>query len=226
VRALAPVADYLVVNVSSPNTPGLRAMQAVDRLRPLIVAVRDELAACGRAVPLLVKIAPDLTDDEIDAIAALAVELRLDGIVAVNTTTDRGGLTSSEATFEGGGVSGAPLRRRAVEVLRRLRAATGDRLVLISVGGVETADDVWERLLAGATLVQVYTGFVYGGPGWPRAVNRELARRVRASGARSVQEVVGAGRVPSSDRNDPYATLAPCRSSPLAAFSLATALTR
>jgi len=95
------------------------------------------------------------------------------------------------AGFDGGGVSGPPLRRRALAVLRRLHERVGDRLVLVSVGGIETPADAWERILAGATLVQAYTGFVYGGPGWPRRVNRELARRVRQAGARSIQELVG-----------------------------------
>lgn len=186
VRLLAPLADYLVINVSSPNTPGLRSMQSVDELRGLVEAVRDELREIGHAPPLLVKIAPDLSDDEIDAIADYAVETRLDGLVAVNTTVDPDVLEHSSAGERGavyGGISGAPLKRRAVEVLTRLRARAGESLVLISVGGVETADDVWERIEAGATLVQAYTGFVYGGPLWPRRINRQLARHA-AGGAR------------------------------------------
>lgn len=195
VRSLAPVADYLVLNVSSPNTPGLREMQAVDRLRSLVAAVRAELAASSPAPPLLVKIDPDLDAAEINAIAELALELELDGLVAVNTTVDRSGL-NGVAPFEGGGVSGSPLRDRALSVLRLIRQTTGDRLVLISVGGIETAEDAWERLLAGATLVQVYTAFVYGGPAWPKRVNQELARRVREAGASSIQELVGSGNGP------------------------------
>lgn len=185
VRLLAPVADYLVVNVSSPNTPGLRAMQSADQLRGLIGAVREELDEIGHRPPLLVKIAPDLADAEVDAIADLALELGLDGIVAVNTTVDRDVLERSsdqERDAVLGGISGAPLKRRALEILRRLRARGGDELVLISVGGVEDGDDAWERIEAGATLVQAYTGFVYGGPLWPRRVNRQLALRVRLAG--------------------------------------------
>lgn len=180
VRLLAPLADYLVVNVSSPNTPGLRSMQSVDELRKLIDAVREEMREIGHEPPLLVKIAPDLADGEVDAIADLAVEMGLDGIVAVNTTVDTGVLANSSARERSavlGGISGAPLKRRALEVLRRLRERAGDELVLISVGGIENADDAWERIEAGATLIQAYTGFVYGGPLWPRRVNRELARR-------------------------------------------------
>jgi len=190
-RAVADVADYVVVNVSSPNTPGLRDLQAAGRLRPLLVAVRGALdAATGsagpgdRRVPLLVKIAPDLAGEDVDAVADLAVELGLDGIIATNTTVSRDGLTSSaaEVTAAGaGGLSGPPLRAPALAVLRRLRERAGDRLVLIAAGGIETPDDAWERLTAGATLVQAYTGFIYGGPLWPRRVHAGLARRARAS---------------------------------------------
>jgi dihydroorotate dehydrogenase len=194
-RLLAPVADYLVLNVSSPNTPGLRSLQAVDRLRPLIAAVRDATqATCGRPVPLLVKIAPDLADDEVDAIADLAVELGLDGIVATNTTVSRGQLASSPAEVAAagaGGLSGAPLKPRALHVLRRLRARVGDRLALVASGGIETPEDAWERIEAGATLVQAYTGFIYGGPLWPRRIHRGLAQRARDAGLASIQQAVG-----------------------------------
>jgi dihydroorotate dehydrogenase len=182
--AVAAVADYVVVNVSSPNTPGLRDLQAADRLKPVLVAVREALdAAADHRVPLLVKIAPDLADADIDAIADLALELGLDGIVATNTTVSRDGLASSPAEVAAagaGGLSGAPLRGRALAVLRRLHERAGDRLVLIAAGGIETGDDAWERLEAGATLVQAYTGFIYGGPLWPRRVHEGLARRSRA----------------------------------------------
>jgi dihydroorotate dehydrogenase len=196
-EALAPFADYLVVNVSSPNTPGLRDLQAIDKLRPLLVAVR---AACDRAsptrrVPLLVKIAPDLADPDIDAVADLALELGLDGIVATNTTIARTGLSTPEsrvAALGAGGLSGAPLAPRALDVLRRLRARTGSKLVLIAVGGIASADDAWARIRAGATLVQAYTGFIYGGPLWPRRLHRQLAARVRAAGLASIAEAIGA----------------------------------
>jgi dihydroorotate dehydrogenase len=192
VRRLASLVDHLVLNVSSPNTPGLRDLQEAELLGPLVSDVRAELEAAGTRVPLLVKIGPDLADDRIDAIADLAAALRLDGIVAVNTTVDRSGLVSS-ASIEGGGVSGAPLKARSVEVLRRLYSRVGDDLVLISVGGIETPDDAWERILAGATLVQAYTGFVYGGPAWPRQINRALSRRVSRAGGKSIQDLVGTG---------------------------------
>lgn len=181
-RLLAPYADYLVVNVSSPNTPGLRDLQAVDRLRPLLTAVRataDDVTARGRAarrVPLLVKIAPDLSDDDVLAVADLALDLRLDGIVATNTTIARDGLSSVPAEVEAagaGGLSGEPLRDRSLEVLRLLHKHAGDRLTLISVGGISTAADVRERLGAGAALVQAYTAFIYGGPSWPSRVQEQ-----------------------------------------------------
>jgi dihydroorotate dehydrogenase len=186
-RAVAAVAGYVVVNVSSPNTPGLRDLQAVDRLRPVLVAVRSALddSSGSRRVPLLVKIAPDLADADVDAVADLALELGLDGIIATNTTVSRDGLASPAAEVAAagaGGLSGPPLRARSLAVLRRLHARAGDRLVLIAAGGIETPDDAWERLRAGATLVQAYTAFVYGGPLWPRRMHAGLARRMRAAG--------------------------------------------
>ncbi|WP_442575477.1 quinone-dependent dihydroorotate dehydrogenase [Microbacterium sp. F51-2R] len=173
-RLLAPLADYLVVNVSSPNTPGLRGLQAVETLRPLLQAVRD---AAG-LTPLLVKIAPDLPDDEVEAIARLAVDTHLAGIIAANTTISREGLETDSAVVAAageGGLSGAPLGARALEVLRIVRAVVPAGFCVISVGGVETAADVKERLDAGATLVQGYTAFLYRGPLWARQINRGLA---------------------------------------------------
>lgn len=172
-KLVAPVADYLVVNVSSPNTPGLRGLQAVETLRPLLEAVRD---AAG-TTPLLVKIAPDLPDDEVEAVARLAVDLGLAGLVATNTTISREGLTadaSAVAAMGAGGLSGAPLRGRALDVLRVVRAVVPDEFCVIAAGGVESAADVQERLDAGATLVQGYTGFIYRGPLWARQINRGL----------------------------------------------------
>src|SRR5215469_5484010 len=196
-RLLAPAADYLVINVSSPNTPGLRSLQAADELRPLITAVQAALRAAGRPrLPLLVKIAPDLADEDIDAIADLAIELGLDGIIATNTTISRPQLRSKPAEVAAagaGGLSGAPLKPLALHVLRRLRARAGDRLVLIAGGGIETADDAWERIEAGATLLQGYAGFIYGGPLWPRRIHRDLARRVRDKDFPSIGHAVGKG---------------------------------
>ncbi|CAL9575983.1 Dihydroorotate dehydrogenase (quinone) [Streptomyces sp. enrichment culture] len=194
---LAPHADYLVVNVSSPNTPGLRDLQAVDHLRPLLTAVREaaDRAAPARRVPLLVKIAPDLADEDVDAVADLAVELGLDGIIATNTTIAREGLglrSDPAVVRETGGLSGAPLKTRSLEVLRRLYARVGDRITLVGVGGIETAEDAWQRILAGATLVQGYSAFIYEGPFWSRALHKGLAARLRQSPYATLADAVGA----------------------------------
>ncbi|GAA1402350.1 quinone-dependent dihydroorotate dehydrogenase [Kitasatospora putterlickiae] len=192
---LARYADYLVVNVSSPNTPGLRNLQAVEHLRPLLSAVREAAdRTTPHHVPLLVKIAPDLADEDIDEVADLALELGLDGIIATNTTIGREGLRSDAARVAEigmGGLSGAPLKERALEVLRRLRARTGGRLVLVSVGGIETAEDAWQRILHGADLVQGYSAFIYEGPFWCRRVHKGLSARVRAGGFRNLAAAVG-----------------------------------
>ena len=186
-RLLGPLACYLVVNVSSPNTPGLRDLQAVESLRPILSAVLAETTT-----PVLVKIAPDLSDADIDAVADLAVELGLAGIVATNTTVSRDGLRTPGAAGLGpGGVSGPPLARRATEVLRRLYARVGGRMVLIGVGGIETADDAWGRITAGASLLQGYTGFVYGGGLWAKHIHDGLAARLRAGGFSSLSDAVG-----------------------------------
>jgi dihydroorotate dehydrogenase len=186
-RMLGPLATFVVVNVSSPNTPGLRDLQAVASLRPILSAVRAQTST-----PVLVKIAPDLSDSDIDEIADLAVELGLAGIVATNTTVSRAGLTTPGVDDLGpGGVSGAPVARRSLEVLRRLYRRAGDRLVLVSVGGIETADDAWERITAGATLLQGYTGFVYGGGRWAKNIHDGLARRLHDGGFSSLSEAVG-----------------------------------
>lgn len=186
-RLVGPLASYLVVNVSSPNTPGLRDLQAVESLRPILSAVLAETAT-----PVLVKIAPDLADSDIDSVADLAVELGLAGIVATNTTVCRDGLaTPGVDTLGPGGISGPPLARRSVEVLRRLYARVGDQLVLISVGGIETADDAWERITAGASLIQGYTGFIYGGGLWAKHIHDGVARRLHDGGFASLSDAVG-----------------------------------
>lgn len=181
-RALAPHADYMVVNVSSPNTPGLRELQAVESLRPILTAVREESSAVtGAHVPLLVKIAPDLADEDIRAVGQLALDLELDGIVATNTTIAREnlGLKSSTEQIEAcgaGGLSGAPLRKRSLEVIRLLRTQVGPALTIIGVGGVTTARDAQEVLDAGADLVQGYTAFLYEGPLWAARIVKGLRR--------------------------------------------------
>ncbi|MBX9246912.1 quinone-dependent dihydroorotate dehydrogenase [Actinotalea ferrariae] len=173
-RLLAPLADYLVVNVSSPNTPGLRSLQAVDQLRPVLAAVQAASAEVGAAPPLLVKIAPDLSDDDVDAVADLAAELGLAGVVAVNTTIAH--------DLGEGGLSGPPLLGRGLAVVRRLRERLPADAVVIGVGGVTTPDDALAYREAGADLVQGYTGFVYEGPFWAARVNRALAGRWAMAG--------------------------------------------
>jgi dihydroorotate dehydrogenase len=188
-RLLAPYADYLVVNVSSPNTPGLRLLQAVEKLEPLLTTVRAAADAAtetsGRRVPLLVKIAPDLDDSDVLAVADLARTVGLDGIIATNTTIRRDHLASDPeavAAIGAGGLSGAPVARRSLEVLRLLRGRVGNDLTLVSVGGISTVDDAVGRLEAGATLLQAYTAFVYEGPLWPRRIVAGLAAARRTSG--------------------------------------------
>jgi len=179
-RLLAPYADYLVVNVSSPNTPGLRTLQAVERLQPLLEHVRRTAdAATTRRVPLLVKIAPDLADEDVLAVADMALSIGLDGIIATNTTISRDGLRAHPAELDeigAGGLSGAPVRERATDVIRLLRQRVTDRMTLIGVGGIGSVEDAAERLEAGADLLQAYTAFIYEGPLWPRQIAKGVAR--------------------------------------------------
>ncbi|MCD4526085.1 quinone-dependent dihydroorotate dehydrogenase [Nocardioides sp. cx-173] len=175
-RLLAPYADYLVVNVSSPNTPGLRNLQAVEKLEPILTAVQ----AVSDGVPLLVKIAPDLADDDVTSVADLALAIGLDGIIATNTTISREGLRSPAArvaAIGAGGLSGRPLTARALEVTRLLRQRVGPDLTLIGVGGITTVADAQARLDAGADLLQGYTAFIYEGPGWPRRLVRGVQEK-------------------------------------------------
>ncbi|MCL3777923.1 MULTISPECIES: quinone-dependent dihydroorotate dehydrogenase [unclassified Actinomyces] len=165
--------DYLVVNVSSPNTPGLRTLQDVETLRPILAAVREAAdAAAHRHVPLLVKIAPDLADEDVDAVADLVLDMGLDGVVATNTTIDH--------DLGEGGLSGAPLLPRSLEVVRRLRARLGEEPAIIGVGGISSVMDAELMLDAGADLLQAYTAFIYNGPAWPGRLNRALATTRRA----------------------------------------------
>ena len=172
---LAPFADYLAVNVSSPNTPGLRSLQAIDQLEPILQAVIAK--ASGK--PVLVKIAPDLADEDVVAVAALATKLALAGVIATNTTVSRLGLktdSKSVSDLGAGGLSGPVLKDRSIEVLKLLRANLPSQIAIVSVGGVFSPTDVLQRLELGAALVQGYTGFVYEGPLWARKINRGLHR--------------------------------------------------
>lgn len=208
-RRVAPHADYLVVNVSSPNTPGLRDLQAVSKLRPILSAVRRAATeSCEAPPPLLVKIAPDLDDADVDAVTELALDLGLAGIVATNTTLSRGGLTTAPGVVSAcgaGGLSGPPLNERALAVLTRIRRRAGERLVLVAAGGIEDADDAWASIRAGASLVQIYTGFIYGGPLAPRRMALGLAERAREAGYARVQDAVGADVDPPPDASRPVA---------------------
>ena len=193
---LAPLADYAVINVSSPNTPGLRELQQETQLRRLVERLR-RLPGCP---PLLVKIAPDLEDDAIDAIARLAYQEGLAGVIAVNTSQDRLGLadrilgvTGLPLSQESGGLSGRPLRHRALAVLRRLRAMAGPSLPLIGVGGIDSAESAWERISAGACLVQVYTGWIYEGPQLVPNIVEGLITQLNRHGLATIGEAVGSG---------------------------------
>ena len=193
---LSPLADYAVINVSSPNTPGLRDLQDTTQLRRLVERLR-RLPACP---PLLVKIAPDLEDDAIDGIARLAFEEGLAGVIAVNTSLDRLGLarrhlqqTGRTLAEEAGGLSGAPLRHRALEVIRRLRVSAGPALPLIGVGGIDSPEVAWERNSAGASLVQLYTGWIFKGPDLVPLILEGLQQQLDRHGLRSIREAVGSG---------------------------------
>jgi dihydroorotate dehydrogenase len=197
-REARRVADFVVVNVSSPNTKDLRAMQGAEVARALFAALARENGAGGARVPLLVKIAPDLADAEIEALLAVVDEAKLDGVVATNTTIARETLglrtpADRVAAVGAGGLSGPPLRKRALDVVARVRARLA-AVTVIGVGGVETADDVIALARAGADLAQMYTGFVYEGPLVARAIARELVKRMDATGARSLAELAGRSR--------------------------------
>ncbi|MGI8942662.1 MAG: quinone-dependent dihydroorotate dehydrogenase [Qipengyuania sp.] len=187
-RLMAPLADYLAVNVSSPNTPGLRALQDEGALGALLDAVMD--ARGTAAAPIFLKIAPDLEPADIDAIARIALDRKLGALIVANTTVSRPSLRSQHRG-ESGGLSGVPLKPLALQRLRDFRAATGGAIPLIGVGGIATAQDAWERIRAGASLVQLYSAMVYAGPGLPRRILRGLERLMRRDGFNSIAEAVG-----------------------------------
>ena len=197
IETFARVASYFTVNVSSPNTPGLRDLQAADALRELLtrsLAARDAAAdeIGGRRVPVLLKLAPDLDEAGLSDAVGVAVETGVDGLVISNTTLSRAGL-SDPAAGESGGMSGAPLFVPATAMLARVRQLVGPEMVLVGVGGIATGDQLFEKLRAGATLAQLYTGFVYGGPGTATRILRELLARMDREGAASVSEITDSG---------------------------------
>lgn len=195
------VADYVAVNVSSPNTPGLRGLQTADTLHALLQALQArnrELATKreGNPLPLLVKIAPDLDEHALGAVAEVALSAGLEGIIATNTTTSRAGLKTAASIVEAcgaGGLSGAPLRSRSTEVIASLYGLLRGRIPIIGVGGIFGAEDAWEKICAGASLIQIYTGFIYEGLGIVRDINRGLQERLKGGGFRTLDEAVGSG---------------------------------
>ena len=194
-----PVADYVAVNVSSPNTPRLRELQQADQLEELLRALQlrnQELEAegAGQVLPILIKLSPDLSHEELKDIVEVAQRNNVAGLIATNTTTARVGLRTPDETVQAhgdGGLSGAPLRRRAAQVIATLYNLTGGSMPLIGVGGIFTAEDAWEMISAGASLVQVYTGLIYEGPSIARNINEVLRRIVSSAGFVSLDEAVG-----------------------------------
>jgi dihydroorotate dehydrogenase len=192
VRRLAPLADYLVLNLSSPNTPGLRDLLGPGHLAETLSGLISTLAAEGIARPLFLKVSPDTTDADRERIAATAVEARTAGLIATNTTVARDGVPAGWSE-QAGGVSGEPLRERADRALAVLARATGGRLPLIGVGGVASGEDAYRKIRLGASLVQLYTGLVYEGPGLVGRIRADVARRLAADGFASVSAAVGTG---------------------------------
>jgi len=189
-RMMVPHASYLCVNISSPNTPGLRALQDESALTGLLDAVIAARAEAGAAPPIFLKVAPDLEPADIDAIARIAIDKRLGALVVSNTTISRPALRSHHAG-ETGGLSGAPLRGLATQRLRDFRKATGGAIPLVGVGGIATAEHAWERIRAGASLVQLYSAMVYEGPGLGARIARGLEGLMRRDGFASIAEAVG-----------------------------------
>ena len=185
-RTMAPVADYLTINVSSPNTPGLRGLQDEGALQELLSAVQQ----VGAKKPIFLKVAPDLGDADPERIVRAAIDHRIDAIILSNTTVSRPPLKSRYAS-EAGGLSGAPLKPLALEALRKFRRASGGEIPLIGVGGIANADDAWERIRAGASLVQLYSAMVYEGPGLARRIAKGLAEWVKREGLANIAEAVG-----------------------------------
>jgi len=190
VAAMAPIADYLTVNISSPNTPGLRNLQAAGELVELLGAIAGARAKVGP--PIFLKVAPDLESGDHERIVRAAIDARIDALIVANTTISRPLLKSRHAG-EAGGLSGAPLKPLALDSLRAFRSASGGELPLIAAGGIASADDAWERIVAGASLVQLYSALVYHGPGLARRIADGLAERLAESGMSSIAEAVGSG---------------------------------
>ncbi len=192
IEVLHPFADYLVVNISSPNTPGLRELQERDALDRLLRGCVERLRVLAPGKGLVVKLAPDLTPEALDEAVEVAIAAGVSAIAATNTTLSRAGVEGHPRAREAGGLSGAPLTARSTEVIRRVAELAAGRVPIIGSGGVMSAEDAWAKLRAGATLVQVYTGFIYGGPGFPSQLNAGLLRLMERDGFGSIEEAVGA----------------------------------
>jgi dihydroorotate dehydrogenase len=197
VRRLYPWADFFVVNISSPNTPDLRALQHGDDLKHLLHAVKAEVRAQAAAAgtpekPVLVKIAPDLTREELERIVDTTIASGVAGMIATNTTVSREGISHRYAR-ESGGLSGRPLTARSTEVIRSIFVQTRGKLPIIGCGGIFTAADAYDKIRAGASLVEVYTGFIYRGPGMLREINRQLSALLKRDGFSNISEAVGTG---------------------------------
>jgi len=193
-RALAPHADYVTVNVSSPNTPGLRDLQAVESLKPLLAGLVEARAAMPGAAarrPILLKLAPDLADGDAVAAATLAQDCGLDGLIVSNTTIARPPGLRSRHGGESGGLSGRPLMARSTELLGVIHRETGGALPLVGVGGIASAEDAYAKIRAGASLLQLYTALVYGGPGLVARIADGLADLLRRDGHRSIDDATG-----------------------------------
>lgn len=192
-RSLAAFADYLTINVSSPNTPGLRALQSAESLRTLVSAVRDNATEAGAAgVPILIKIAPDLEENDLAEVLEVAQDPDVAGLIVSNTTITRPDSLRSEHKNQTGGLSGAPLRDKAKDMLHQCYAKTQGQVLLVGVGGIATPQDAYDRIRAGASLVQLYTALVYEGPGLIRKINQGLVDCLRQDGFRTISEAIGA----------------------------------
>ena len=187
-RIMAPYASYLAVNISSPNTPGLRALQDESALTGLLDAVLDARGQDGP--PVFLKVAPDLEPADVDAISRIAIDKKLGALMVSNTSITRPPLASKHRD-EGGGLSGAPIKALALQRLRDFRKATGGAMPLIGIGGIATAEDAWERIRAGASLVQLYSAMVYEGPGIAAKIVRRLPALMERDGFSSIAEAVG-----------------------------------
>lgn len=197
-RAVYSIADYITINISSPNTPQLRALQSGDALNTMLAELKNEQVMLGKTrqvyVPIAVKIAPDLKANELEDIARVLRENKIDAVIATNTTIDRTGIEHELLAQEAGGLSGRPLKAKSTEVIRMLYNHLKGDIPIIGVGGIETADDAWEKMVAGADLVQLYTGFVYQGPAIVKRICRGLENRVKAAGCDNLSEAVARAR--------------------------------